>query len=111
MITDGHEVPHVREFSAFLAHPTAVALVREWCRFFADNQRIARWLARHPPPRGWQGSPMEYAFWWMPYADLYGPEIVQVMGQAHVNLAAWCADFLRSGRDLKRLAGALSGLL
>ena len=52
---------------------------------------------------------MEYAFWWMPYADLYGQEIVQVMGQAHANLAAWYeAHFKHTRRDLKQLAGALA---
>ena len=83
-------------------------MVRQWCEFFSGNKRIAQWLASHPPPDSWEGSPMEYAFWWIPYADLYGQEVVQVMGQTHSNLAQWYeAHFKGTRRKLNQLAGAL----
>ena len=92
-----------------MAGPDAVAMVRQWCAFFAGNPKIARWLERNPPPGDWPSTALEYAVWWMPYADLYGQEIVQVMGQAHANLAAWYeAHFKHTRRDLKQLAGALA---
>lgn len=57
----------------------------KWCADNATDPVIARWLTRHPPPREWRGSGMEWAWHARPIPlrelatvaeEIFGPGVV-----------------------------------
>jgi len=41
-------------------------VMRQWVAAFRHNSQVAAWLKNNPPPAGWQGTALEWAYTEMP---------------------------------------------
>lgn len=37
-----------------------------WCELNRNNRRVVRWIRENPPPEGWKGTALQYAYSEMP---------------------------------------------
>ena len=42
------------------------AVMAQWVCANESHPEVKQWLVNHPPPTGWQGTPMEWAYLEMP---------------------------------------------